>query len=81
MHAGVTDVAEEAQVSNITMRDIYIFQCTQMLMIKTFPGGTEAVGYVKDSLFENFWAYDTTYGLGKSDLRLYPSPRLSEFRH
>ncbi len=35
-------------------------------MIKTFPGGTGPVGYVKDSLFENFWAYDTTYGLGKS---------------
>ncbi|TVY36592.1 putative rhamnogalacturonase A [Lachnellula subtilissima] len=54
---------DEAAVSNITMRNIYIFQCTEMLMIKTFPGGTGAVGYVKDSLFENFWAYDTTYGL------------------
>ena len=37
-----------------------------MLMIKTFPGGTGTVGYVKDSLFENFWAYDTTYDLGAS---------------
>ena len=46
------------------MRNIYIHQCTQMLMIKTFPGGTGATGYVKDSVFENFWAYDTTYGLG-----------------
>lgn len=52
-----------AAVSNITMRNIYIYQCTQMLMIKTFPGGTGATGYVKDSVFENFWAYDTTYGL------------------
>jgi rhamnogalacturonan hydrolase len=33
-------------------------------MIKTFPGGTGATGYVKDSVFENFWAYDSTYGLG-----------------
>lgn len=65
--AGVTDTTDEAQVSNITMRDIYIYQCTQMLMIKTFPGGTGATGYVKDSVFENFWAYDTTYGLGKSE--------------
>ena len=54
-----------AAVSNITMRNIYIYQCTQMLMIKTLPGGTGATGYVKDSVFENFWAYDTTYGLGK----------------
>ncbi|KAN0092144.1 carbohydrate-binding module family 1 protein [Hyaloscypha variabilis] len=53
----------EAAVSNITMRNIYVYQCTQMLMIKTFPGGTGATGYVKDSVFENFWAYDTTYGL------------------
>jgi rhamnogalacturonan hydrolase len=35
-----------------------------MLMIKTWPGGSGAMGYVKDSVFENFWAYDTTYGLG-----------------
>jgi len=46
------------------MRNIKIHQCTQMLMIKTFPGGTGATGYVKDSVFENFWAYDSTYGLG-----------------
>ena len=32
-------------------------------MIKTFPGGTGAEGFVKDSLFENFWSYDCTYGL------------------
>ncbi|TVY13083.1 putative rhamnogalacturonase A, partial [Lachnellula arida] len=63
------DAGEEAAVSNITMRNIYVYQCTQMLMIKTFPGGTGSVGYVKDSLFENFWAYDSTYGLGKP-----PSP-------
>jgi rhamnogalacturonan hydrolase len=34
-----------------------------MLMIKTFSGGTGAYGYVKNSVFENFTAYDTTYGL------------------
>jgi hypothetical protein len=62
----VTDAADDAAVSNITMRNVYIYQCTQMLMIKTFPGGTGATGYVKHSLFENFWAYDTTYGLGKT---------------
>ncbi|KAA8905875.1 pectin lyase fold/virulence factor [Sphaerosporella brunnea] len=50
-------------VSNITMRNIHIYQCTQMLMIKTWPGGTGAVGYVKNSVFENFDAYDTTYAL------------------
>jgi rhamnogalacturonan hydrolase len=52
-----------AAVSNITMRNIYVYQCTQMLMIKTWPGGDGATGYVKDSVFENFWAYDTTYAL------------------
>lgn len=57
--AGVTG----PQVSNITMRNIYSFQCTQMLMIKTYPGGSGAEGYVKDSFFENFWSYDSTYGL------------------
>ncbi|PMD24596.1 glycoside hydrolase family 28 protein [Hyaloscypha hepaticicola] len=57
------DADTAAAISNITMRNIYIHQCTQMLMIKTFPGGTGATGYVKDSVFENFWAYDTTYGL------------------
>ncbi|KAH8650577.1 pectin lyase fold/virulence factor [Tricladium varicosporioides] len=61
--ADITDTSNAAAVSNITMRNIYIHQCTQMLMIKTFPGGTGATGYVKNSLFENFWAYDTTYGL------------------
>lgn len=45
------------------MRNIYVYQCTQMLMIKTYPGGDGAIGFVKNSLFENFWAYDTTYGL------------------
>ncbi|KAF8858219.1 pectin lyase-like protein [Acephala macrosclerotiorum] len=61
--ADVTDTADINTVSNITMRNVYTFQCTQMLMIKTFPGGTGATGHVKDSLFENFWAYDTTYAL------------------
>ena len=72
----VGDVA--AAVSNITMRNILVYQSTQMLMIKTYPGGTGAVGYVKDSLFENFWAYDTTYALGRyicwySSLQTNPS--------
>ncbi|KAH7379816.1 pectin lyase fold/virulence factor [Cadophora sp. MPI-SDFR-AT-0126] len=61
--ADITDLSTAAAVSNITMRNIYTYQCTQMLMIKTYPGGSGAVGYVKDSLFENFWAYDTTYAL------------------
>ncbi|KAK0113487.1 hypothetical protein ONS96_014351 [Cadophora gregata f. sp. sojae] len=61
--ADITDLSTAAAVSNITMRNILTYQCTQMLMIKTFPGGSGAVGYVKDSLFENFWAYDTTYAL------------------
>lgn len=62
---------EAAAVSNITMRNILVYQSTQMLMIKTYPGGSGSVGYVKDSLFENFWAYDTTYALGK--LESWPS--------
>jgi rhamnogalacturonan hydrolase len=32
-------------------------------MLKTFPGGRGAVGYVTDSVFENFWSYDSIYGL------------------
>ncbi|KAL9625816.1 MAG: hypothetical protein Q9160_000136 [Pyrenula sp. 1 TL-2023] len=60
---GVTDPSTAAAVSNITMQNIYVYKNTQMLMIKTFPGGSGAVGYVKDSLFQNFWAYDTTYAL------------------
>jgi len=32
-------------------------------MIKTWPGGTGANGYVRNSIFENFRAYDTTYAL------------------
>ncbi|KAH8594647.1 pectin lyase fold/virulence factor, partial [Bisporella sp. PMI_857] len=52
-----------AEVSNIVMRNIYSFQCTQMLMIKTFPGGDGVFGYVNNSVFENFWGYDTTYAL------------------
>lgn len=68
--AGVTG----PQVSNITMRNIYSFQCTQMLMIKTYPGGSGAEGYVKDSFFENFWSYDSTYGLGN-----YPALSSSQY--
>lgn len=45
------------------MRNIHTHQCTQMLMIKTWPGGTGANGYVRNSIFENFQAYDTTYAL------------------
>jgi len=45
------------------MRNINVHQCTQMLMIKTWPGGTGANGYVRNSCFENFQAYDTTYAL------------------
>lgn len=61
--ADITDSSDAAAVSNITMRNIYVYQNTQMLMIKTFPGGSGATGYVQDCLFENFWAYDTTYAL------------------
>jgi hypothetical protein len=66
----VTSEADVATVSNITMRNIYVYQCTQMLMIKTWPGGSGAMGYVKYSVFENFWAYDTTYGLGNLPVSL-----------
>lgn len=55
--------ADRAAVSNITMHNFYPYKSTQMLMIKTLPGGNGAEGYVKDSLFENFWSYDCTYGL------------------
>jgi rhamnogalacturonan hydrolase len=34
-----------------------------MSMIKTWPGDSGPVGYLKDPLFENFWAYDITYAL------------------
>jgi rhamnogalacturonan hydrolase len=63
------------------MRNVYIFQCTQMLMIKTFPGGIGATGYVKDSVFENFWAYDTTYGLGELDTSPETTRNLTIARH
>jgi rhamnogalacturonan hydrolase len=69
-HSIVADDATGAEVSNITMRNIYSFQCTQMLMIKTYPGGNGSRGYVKDSLFENFWSYDSTYGLGNEPVIL-----------
>jgi rhamnogalacturonan hydrolase len=59
----VVPAGMECAVSNITMRNIYAYQCTQMLMIKSFPGGKGAAGYVNDSLFENFTSYDSTYGL------------------
>ena len=59
------DVTEDtmAALSNITMNNIYSYKSTQMLMIKTFPGGDGSTGYVKDSKFINFWGYDCTYGL------------------
>lgn len=60
---GVTSDDAGAAVSNITMNNIYSYKCTQMLMIKTFPGGSGATGYVKDAVFSNFWSYDSTYGL------------------
>ncbi|KAL7271771.1 hypothetical protein RUND412_005452 [Rhizina undulata] len=50
-------------IDYIHMRRIYVHQNNHMLLIKTFPGGTGAVGYVKNSIFEDFWAYDTTYAL------------------
>jgi hypothetical protein len=52
-----------------------------MLMIKTFPGGDGKVGYVKDSIFENFWAYDTTYGLGELEPHLNQILRLTVPRY
>ncbi|KAI5838299.1 pectin lyase fold/virulence factor [Morchella snyderi] len=52
-----------SEIEYIHMRRINVYQCTQMLMIKTWPGGTGAVGYVRNSIFEDFWAYDTTYAL------------------
>lgn len=61
--ADIDDASDAAAVSNITMRNVYATQCTEMLMIKTYPGGNGAEGYVKDSLFENFFGYDTTYAL------------------
>ncbi|KAI5776566.1 pectin lyase fold/virulence factor [Geopyxis carbonaria] len=63
MSIGSLDAADGAQIELVTMRRIYVHQCTQMLMIKTFPGGSGANGYVKDSVFEDFWAHDTTYAL------------------
>ncbi|RPA95795.1 pectin lyase-like protein [Choiromyces venosus 120613-1] len=55
--------ATSTEIEFIHMRNIYVHQCTQMLMIKTWPGGTGASGYVRNSIFENFQAYDTTYAL------------------
>ena len=69
--ADITSPAAAAEVSNITMRNVYSYKSTQMLMIKTFPGGSGAEGYVKDSKFENFWSYDCTYGLD-IDQCIYP---------
>ncbi|KAL8840317.1 MAG: hypothetical protein Q9170_001401 [Blastenia crenularia] len=56
----ITPPADVAAVSNMIMRDIYFYKSTEMLMIKTYTGGSDAVGYVKDSLFENFRSYDCT---------------------
>ena len=61
--ADISSSADASAVSNITMRNIYTYKSTQSLMIKTFPGGSGAVGYVKDSLFENFWSYGGAYVL------------------
>ncbi|GAB7357641.1 hypothetical protein MBLNU459_g0138t1 [Dothideomycetes sp. NU459] len=61
--ADITDSSDASAVSNITMRNIYAYECTNMLMIKTYPGGNDAEGYVKDSLFENFIGWSTTYAL------------------
>ena len=61
--ADITSSDDAAAVSNITMRNIQSYKSTQTLMIKTFPGGSGAEGYVKNSLFENFFSYDDTYGL------------------
>ncbi|KAL7271770.1 hypothetical protein RUND412_005451 [Rhizina undulata] len=63
MSIGSLDAASGSAIEYIHMRRIYVHQNTQMLMIKTWPGGTGAVGYVKNSIFEDFWAYDTTYAL------------------
>lgn len=63
LDADITDSADAAAVSNITMRNIYSYKSTSILLIKTWPGGDGATGYVKDSVFENFWSYDCTYGL------------------
>ena len=61
--ADITSPDQAAAVENITMRNVYSYKSTQMLMIKTYPGGKGAEGYVKNSTFENFWSYDCTYGL------------------
>lgn len=61
--ADITSASQAAAVENVTMRNVYSYQSTQMLMIKTFPGGSGAEGYVRDSTFEGFWSYDCTYGL------------------
>ena len=44
--ADITSAGQAATVSNITVNNIYAYQCDQILMIKTFPGGTGAEGYV-----------------------------------
>ena len=61
--ADITAASQAAAVENVTMRNVYSYKSTQMLMIKTFPGGTGAEGYVRDCTFEGFWSYDCTYGL------------------
>lgn len=70
--ADITSASDATVVSNITMRNIYSYQSTQMLMIKTFPGGAGAEGYVKNSVFENFWSYDCTYGLDIDQCKFSP---------
>ena len=54
--ADITSASQAAAVENITMRNVYSYKSTQMLMIKTFPGGNGAEGYVRDSTFEGFWS-------------------------
>ncbi|KAK4703633.1 hypothetical protein P7C70_g2581, partial [Phenoliferia sp. Uapishka_3] len=60
--AGYTAGTLAGNMLNIVVQDVEAFQCTNMLMMKSYPNGATP-GFVKDVVFRNFTGIDNTYTL------------------
>ncbi|KAL8280397.1 hypothetical protein RQP46_007045 [Phenoliferia psychrophenolica] len=58
----IGSLSNDAAIQNILVQDVEAYQCTNMLMMKSYPNGATP-GFVKNVAFRNFTGIDNTYTL------------------
>ncbi|KAL8280401.1 hypothetical protein RQP46_007049 [Phenoliferia psychrophenolica] len=58
----IGSLSNNAAIQNILVQDVEAYQCTNILMMKSYPNGATP-GFVKNVAFRNFTGIDNTYTL------------------